>query len=304
MKKSILLWIEEYLFNPNFFQKILSFLLLPLTSLYCLIVLSKRYFSKKEDFHLPIISIGNLIIGGSGKTPFTIALAKEKRDVAIILRGYGRKSKGLFVIKDKNRILIDDIKISGDEAMLLATSLPNSIVIVSEDRKKAILRAKSLGAKSIILDDGFSKVDIKKFDILLKAKEEPTNPFCLPSGGYREPKFLYKKANLVVEEERDFKRVVEIENRTERMILITAISKPKRLNPFLPKNLIAKYYFPDHYFFTEEELKELIKKSRAISILTTEKDAVKMRNFDLNLSILKLTIEIKEDILERIKSIT
>jgi tetraacyldisaccharide 4'-kinase len=72
--------------------------------------------------------------------------------------------------------------------MLLANSLKNATVIVSEDRVKAILKAKELGCKIIFLDDGFSKYQIAKFNILLKPKDEPTNNFCIPSGGYREPK--------------------------------------------------------------------------------------------------------------------
>ena len=290
MNQKTLLWVEEYLFDPNLLQKILSFSLLPLTLLYCIVVVTKRFFAKPKDFGIDIISIGNLIVGGSGKTPFTIAYAKDKKNIAIILRGYGRESHGLYIVSDGKKILTET-KISGDEAMLIATSLPNAIVIVSEDRVEAILKAKELNAKKIILDDGFSKSNIKKFDILLKPKNEPKNRFCLPSGGYREPYFFYKKANLVLQEDIDFKRVVTIKNQTSKMILVTAISKPKRLNEFLPKNVIEKIYFPDHYYFKKKELEELMQKYEADSILTTQKDEIKMREFNLNLSIMELELE-------------
>ena len=75
----------------------------------------------RKDFGIPIISVGNLVVGGSGKTPFTIAIAKELKDVAIISRGYGRKSKGLIEVSRKGMILTD-VEHSGDEPMLVITS--------------------------------------------------------------------------------------------------------------------------------------------------------------------------------------
>ena len=71
---------------------------------------------KKIDFGIPVISIGNLIVGGSGKTPFVIELTKDRENIAIVLRGYGRASKGLYIISDKGNIL-ENVSISGDEAM-------------------------------------------------------------------------------------------------------------------------------------------------------------------------------------------
>ena len=299
-RAKIIFWIEEYLFYPkSFLQFLLSFFLLPLTFIYCLIVITKRFFAKKIDFHIPIISIGNLTIGGNGKTPLTIELAKKVENCVIILRGYGRKSKGLLLISKNGKILCD-VSQSGDEAMLYAKSLPNATVIVSEDRMRAIIYAKKLTCRAIFLDDAFSKAFIKKFDILIKPKNEPTLPFCLPSGAYREPKYLYNSADLIVREDIDFKRVVKIKNPTKRMILITGISKPQRLDAYLPKNLIKKIYFEDHYFFTNDELQELMKKYNASSILTTQKDAVKMENFDLTLSILELNLEVKDEIRNKI----
>ena len=100
-----------------------------------------------------------------------------------------------------------------------------------------ILKAKELGCEIIFLDDGFSKYDIKKFDILIRPKEEPTNIFCLPSGGYREPKMAYAYANLELQEGKDFARIVTFSNQNksietlpEKLLLLTAISKPKSYN--------------------------------------------------------------------------
>jgi len=287
-------WVEEYLFYPkSFFQRILSFLLLPLTAIYCSIVLFKRFQGEKNKFvsSIPIISIGNLTVGGNGKTPFCIALATKFKDVAIILRGYGRKSHGLILVSDQGQIMCDAMA-SGDEAMLYAKSLPQATVIVSEDRIEAIRFAKKRGVKIIFLDDGFSKSNIAKIDILMKPNPEPKNSFCLPSGPYREPRFLYKKADLVITEGDDFKRHVNVSAPTPKMLLVTAISKPSRLDAYLPENVIAKVSFPDHYMYNEKELETLLHTHQATSILTTQKDAVKMATFDIPLSILKLDIEI------------
>ncbi|TLP36262.1 tetraacyldisaccharide 4'-kinase [Arcobacter arenosus] len=298
MKQKLFLWVEEYLFFPNLFQRLISILLVPFTLVYMLIIAFKRAKSTPIDFKIPIISIGNIIVGGSGKTPLTIKLTKNYEDVAVILRGYGRKSRGLFVVS-KNGKILTDINTSGDEAMLLAKSLPKATIIVSEDRKKAILKAKELNCKLIFLDDGFSKYDIKKFDILIRPNIEPTNLLCLPSGGYREPKMAYSLANLELQEDVDFKRIVtiykdetKVDILPQKLILLTAISKPKRVLEFLPKNtkMVA---FEDHHNFTENEINDIKLKYKDYSFITTEKDYVKLQNFVFdNIYLAKLDLEI------------
>lgn len=302
MNQKLYSWIEEYLFFPNNFQKFISILLLPLTLIYVIVVALKRANAKSIDYGLPIISIGNLVVGGSGKTPFAIFLAKDKENVAVILRGYGRASKGLYVISKKGKLL-EDISISGDEAMVLAKALPKATVIVSENRVEGILKAKSLGAKIIILDDGFSKANIVKFDILLRPKVEPENLFCLPSGGYREPRMLYSTANMVLTEGIDFERHVmyKYEGNTvsllpHKLLLITAISKPKRLLEFLPENTLLEA-FPDHHEFTQEDI-DLIKENyKDFAFITTSKDMVKLHKFHLqNLYLMDLEIKLASNV--------
>lgn len=253
-----------------------------------LIVLSKRAISKPQDFGIPVISIGNLIAGGSGKTPLVIALAKNRTDVCVILRGYGRSSKGLFVVSNKGKIL-EDVSISGDEAMLLSNSLPNATIIVSEDRVEAIKKAKELDCKVVFLDDGFSKYHIKKFDILIRPKDEPTNIFCLPSGGYREPKMFYALAQIELQEGKGFKRFVSYSSLNgknvnvlpHKLLLLTAISKPKRLLDYLPLGVELEA-FEDHHSFTQDEINEILEKYSDYSIITTQKDYVKLQKFNIN----------------------
>jgi tetraacyldisaccharide 4'-kinase len=301
LKHKLIIWTEEYLYHPSVFQRFITFLLSPLAIVWCLCARIRRALIKPIDYNIPIISVGNLTIGGSGKTPICIAIAKNMTKPAIVLRGYGRSSKGLFLVSRFGEILCD-VKTSGDEAMLYAKELKNALVIVSEDRVLGIRKAKELGAQVVILDDGFGKVNIKKFDILIRPNPKPANTFCVPSGAYRESISNYKNADLVLEENTDFTRNVTIINKTEKMILLTAIANPSRLDKFLPPSMIAKKTFPDHYMFEEGELKKLLEQSGAKSILTTTKDAVKMEKFDLPLSILKLDILLRDHIIEKIKA--
>lgn len=294
-KKNLILWVESYLLHPNIPQKIISFILLPFTLIYCFIVTCKRKLAKKEDFKIPIISVGNLTVGGSGKTPLILSLARDYEKPAIILRGYKRDSKGLQIISYFGKIK-ESLHVSGDEAMLYAKSLDNALVIVSEDRKKAILKAKELGAKILFLDDGFNKSNIKKFDILITPSPYPKNTFCLPSGGFRESESAKKYANLILNENIDFKREVTIQNQTKKMVLVTAIANASRLDKYLPKEVTDKYIFPDHHPFTKKELEDILHVSKASSILTTRKDWVKMVDFGLNLSFLELEFIIENDV--------
>ena len=273
-------------------QKIISYLLFPLSLIYCLVVWIKYKKAEVLDLGIPVVSVGNLIVGGSGKTPLTVALASRYSKSAIVLRGYGRESTGMHVVSDGKKVLCD-VKCSGDEAMLYAYLLAHAIVIVAEDRVDGISKAKSLGAELVFLDDTYSKHFIKKLDLLIVSPQK--NNFCLPSGPFRERLWSDKEA-LVIQEGVDFKRHVKITSAQKKMVLVTAISKPERLNPYLGGNVIDKVYFPDHYAFGEEELKDILADSYADSLLVTRKDAVKLKGFNLSLSFLELDIDLKASI--------
>ena len=193
------LLIERNLYDPSPAWLALGVILAPLSLLYTLIVCLKRLFAKPQKFKIPIISVGNLTLGGSGKTPLVRALFKEFNGsfkTCIILRGYGRKSRGLLEVALGGRVLCD-VRQSGDEAMEYALFLRGANVIVSEDRAAGILRAQTLGFELVILDDGFSKFNISKFDILLRPQSAPKLPFCLPFAAYRYPPFFYKFADFI-----------------------------------------------------------------------------------------------------------
>ncbi|MCB4747175.1 MAG: tetraacyldisaccharide 4'-kinase [Sulfurovum sp.] len=290
---------EQILFHPKWYHYLYILVLLPMALLYGIGMWIRRKTAKRNDFGIPIISVGNLIVGGSGKTPFVIALASRYDKVTIVSRGYGRQSKGLIEVSYQGEVLTDVIQ-SGDEAMLMAQSLQHASVIVSEDRSKGIMLAKQQGASLIILDDGFNQVGIEKFEIILEPMRiENYLPF--PAGPFREFFFCKYMADIVVKEGRDFFRKVIYKNLQERMLLVTAISDPERLNVYLPKGVIQKIYLPDHDYFDEKELIHLMKEYQAESLLVTQKDEVKMKSFKLPLSKMKLELDINKDIFQKIE---
>ena len=249
-------------------------------------VILKSKFSKTLDFGIPIISIGNLTLGGSGKTPLGIDILNEFDGGCVVLRGYGRASKGLIKVAVSGEILVG-VTVSGDEAMEYAKSVKNANVIVSENRDTAINEAKKMGAKYVLLDDGFGKFHIKKFNVLIHPSAKPYFDFVLPSGAYRYPSKFYAKADHVVKEGEDFTRTSETINQTPKMVLVTAIANPQRLEPYFDL-CIGREIYPDHYAFSRDELAKILARYGATSLLVTRKDAVKMEEFGLPLSVIAL----------------
>jgi tetraacyldisaccharide 4'-kinase len=295
LKRLLVRWGEGYLYRPSLIQKLLSIFLLPFSLLYCLIAYIRYRRSVPAYLGIPVVSIGNLTVGGSGKTPLVIELAKHFSKPAIVLRGYGRKSSGMIVVKD--RTILCDITMSGDEAMLYATSLPHTVVIVSEIRERGIAEALAMGCEVVFLDDGYGKHTIDKLDLLIDV--QTPNRFCLPSGAYRER--LWKGKDVVhIVENKTFTRRVEIQNMTPKMVLVTAIARPERLDLYLPET-IEKVYFEDHHFFSRGELEAIIERTGATSLLVTQKDFVKMSSFNLNLSVLELSLELDGELITTIK---
>ena len=291
-------FVQRYFYSPNLGDKFLAYFLSPLSLIYAFIVTLKKLFAKPKDLGISVISVGNLVVGGSGKTPLTKALYQhfsQNKKVFIVLRGYKRESKGMIKVALNGEILVDT-KTSGDEAMEYA--LMGANVIVSEDRVIAINEAKSLGAELIILDDGFSKFSIKKFDIVLKPEIKPHFNFTLPSGAYRYPLFFYKFANFIPSPS-DITKTSFIKNETKRMVLVTAIANPARLKEHF-KKCVATEFFPDHYSFTKDELEEIIKKHNATSLLITIKDYVKIKDFGLSLSIIEQTTTLSPKFIDKI----
>lgn len=293
-------FIDSYFYKPNFWQKCLSILLLPISFLYFISATLRRKINKFIDFGIPIVSIGNLVAGGSGKTPFLQEIAKDYENIAIVTRGYKRKGKGLLILSLKGEIQASQA-LGGDEAYMLSVALPNASVIVSKNRKEGILKAKELGAKCVFLDDGF-RFNFKKLNIILEPKLEPYFKLTIPSGIYRENPFYKNKKDLFLKEGVDYKREVFIQNPTPKMLLLTAIANPMRLDEFLPENIVGKITLKDHSTFDLKFLESEFKKLGATSLLITRKDEVKLTSCKLPLSILSLRLNIKDEVKIKIKN--
>ena len=272
-------WLDRYFFEPNLAQKVLTFALLPFSLLYALVAVLNTKFRRKLKFNAPIISVGNLTLGGNGKTPVCKAIAHlfaHTKCVFIVLRGYKRKSKGLVVVKNGKEPLCN-VDISGDEAMEYALDERIFGVIVSENRVQGIEKALNLGATLI----------------LLESVQKPHFDFTLPSGAYRLPKCFAKKADFIAREGEDFVRHSRA-SENKNAILVTAIAKPFRLYEHFGKAK-ACYFFADHYKFQKNELEALLKKHHCDTLMLTFKDFVKVRQMGLKTQLIELDIELKDE---------
>ena len=151
---------------------------------------------------VPVISVGNLTWGGTGKTPVTAWIASHflaaGRRVGILSRGYRRASRGTLVVSDGHRVLVG-AALSGDEPQQLAQALPGAIVVVAARRIDAARRARELGADLLVLDDGYQHLAIERdLDILLLDAREPFGGGLPPAGRLREPVSALSRAGIVL----------------------------------------------------------------------------------------------------------
>ncbi len=150
---------------------------------------------------IPVISVGNLSVGGTGKTPFEELLVKQLQSIgkkpAIIGRGYKRQSKGEIIICDGKKVLVD-AREGGDELVLLARKLKVP-VIANESKVEAALSAeRRFDIDCIVVDDGFQhRALIRNIDIVLIDRETLEKPYLLPKGLLREPLESLNRANVV-----------------------------------------------------------------------------------------------------------
>ncbi|MEW5799125.1 MAG: tetraacyldisaccharide 4'-kinase [Bacteroidota bacterium] len=159
---------------------------------------------KSVDVGVPVISIGNITAGGTGKTPMTIEVAKyflgRGKRVAVVSRGYGRMSRGTIVVSDGMNLLAN-VAQGGDEMLFIARQLPNAIVIADEKRVRGAKKAvEEYRADIIVLDDGFQhrylqrRVDV----VLLDGTWSLMKSMLLPAGYRREPLNSLRRADAVV----------------------------------------------------------------------------------------------------------
>lgn len=271
---------------------------------------------KSTSYDFPIICVGNLSVGGTGKTPlveYLINLLKHDYKVATLSRGYKRKSKGFQMANE-----VSSVDTLGDEPFQFYNKFKNdALVAVDSDRNKGIKKLRLLGIKPevIILDDAFQHRKVKAgFNILLTSYHNMyTDDFVLPTGNLREPKSGAKRADIIVVTKcpknlsvSDKKSIIEklnVEvyqhvffsfinyaenvfsfdssiklNDLKAFTLVTGIANANTLVQYLKeKDLKFEHLnFNDHHDFSEMDIKDL--ETKAL-IITTEKDFMRLKQF-------------------------
>jgi tetraacyldisaccharide 4'-kinase len=246
----------------------------------------------------PVISIGNLSVGGSGKTPFVLLLGDliKARSIKfdILSRGYGRYTRGVAVVDPGGGSAE-----FGDEPNLMARRL-GVPVIVGEDRYAAGRFAEmKLGPQLHLLDDGFQHRSLARdFDIVLVTPDDARDRL-LPAGRLREPLNSLSRADAVVLTSGATPESFPLDGKTvwrvrrgivprdipPRPVVFCGIARPQNFLAQLRTagvDPVAQVFFPDHHAYIERDIRNLLrlgKESEADGFVTTEKDAVNLGGY-------------------------
>lgn len=297
----------------------LAWALLPFSLLYFIAAFLRGILRKSEKISKPVICIGNLIAGGSGKTPTAIAVGKILREIApqqdfefaYLSKGY-RGDGAKFVALRDGKYMAKNV---GDEPMLLVKTAPTFVAKNRLFGAKQIDNIKEI--KAIILDDGMQNNSLHKdFTILVvDGKIAFGNGFLLPSGPMREPLFCgLKKAGLVVvigeiseelAKKLSGKKIVQaqlliknIENfRGKKLLAFCGLAYPQKFFDLLQKHnleICETKSFPDHYAYSNKDLEKLcaVADKNFWQLIATKKDWVKFpKNFQDKISYLDVELE-------------
>ena len=257
-----------------------------------------RGLLRSQRLQGPVVSVGNLSAGGSGKTPFVILLGEllKARGIKfdVLSRGYGRRSRGVRLVDPAG--LPQEF---GDEPLLIARKLQVPVV-VGEDRYEAGRFAESkFGAQLHLLDDGFQhRALARDFDIVLVTPQD-ANDRLLPAGRLREPLHSLRRTDAVVlasgasaeafpidgKELWRVRRGIVPLNVPPRPVVFCGIARPQNFVLQLrAANIepVAEAFYRDHHAYSEKDirdLRELKQRSEAGGFVTTEKDAVNLGGY-------------------------
>ena len=303
----------------NLIEKIIILLLLPFTFIYYLASKFDKKLTKKNKVGIPVISVGNINTGGSGKTPFVIYLVnllkKEKINSHVVSRGYLGNLHGPVKVDLKKHSYKD----VGDEALLLAKE---TTTWVSKNKFEGTLMATLNGADVVILDDGLQNYSIHQNlkIMIVDGGFGFGNQFLLPSGPLRETiSFGIKKSDMLIifnKDENDIEKKIKnkitiihanskIKNfsqlKNKKIVGFSGIGRSEKFHSSLKDqklNIINFFSYPDHYSYNKKEINNLInyaKKNNAV-LVSTLKDKQRI-NIDQRkkISFLDLKIEVKEE---------
>jgi tetraacyldisaccharide 4'-kinase len=275
----------------------------------------------RQRLRRPVISVGNLAVGGRGKTPMVAAIARELLAMgerpSILTRGYARTraEDGVVVVRDPDGMRADLAR-AGDEPLMLARSLPGASVLVSSDRYLAGRLAEHQFNPSVhILDDGFQHLQLDRdVDIVMLGRDDVAHPVTLPGGRLREPLDTLVAADAIVAA--DDQVLVDTADwdvpvfRSRRVLTnpcpggpaaaFAGIADPSRFFDDLRGlgiTLVRTLAFRDHHPYSRGDLDRISAEARAggaVVALTTEKDYVRLlrfRPFAMPIASVALTME-------------
>jgi tetraacyldisaccharide 4'-kinase len=271
----------------------------------------------KRRLDRPVVSVGNLVVGGSGKTPVVAALARlllaSGQRPAVLSRGYARRrsADGVIVVSDGTRVL-ESAERSGDEPLMLARQLPGVPVLVSPDRFLAgRLAERRLGATVLLLDDGFQHIRLQRTVDLLLVDPADLHEQVLPSGRLREPLEAASSADAVLvtgdaDAAAEVARLLgvprsfmvtrqfaplrslrgpgAVQTAGRTVVAVSGIARPARFHAALRDGgwtIAREMAFPDHHWFTPRDLARVSAAAHATGadlVVTTEKDAVRLED--------------------------
>ena len=296
------------LFKPKFWKSNKNFftiLLIPLSLITWIYIILKKIFIQKVKFNIPVICVGNIFIGGTGKTPLSIHIARklsENGKNPAIVRKYYKSHK------DEHKMIL---------------SYYNKLIL-NLNRSKGIYEALEKGYDAVILDDGFQDYKIKKnlSIICFNSNQLIGNGYLFPSGPLRESLGSLRNANILIingDRSLDFEqKILKIQKdlkiyysnykplniqefKNKKLLVISGIGNPENFFKILKDNQMniqKKMVYPDHYEFTKNEMLKIIEyeKKNDFQIVMTEKDYYKIKDFSLeNIKYLKVKLEIEKE---------
>ncbi len=276
----------------------------------------ERYAARpdlRRRLRAPVISVGNLAVGGRGKTPLVATIAGMLLEMgerpAILSRGYGRarNEPGVVVVRDRHEIRAG-LESAGDEPLMLARQLPGVCVLTCPDRYRAgTVAEQELGATVHVLDDGFQHLQLDRdIDLVIVGREDVARPVTLPTGRLREPLDTIVAADAILAED---DVVIESagfdlpvyrirrETPTDRgaastaaagrpVVAVAGIAAPERFFSDLRGagwSVAETMAFKDHHRFSARDIDRIAAAAReagAAMIVTTEKDYVRLLPFE------------------------